>query len=102
MRARKNYEPFRRRFNPKSVFCASTSGSGFKTTTRLELVSFGGALDALDHFADAVHAAHGESLTDKIELLDAMFQLIDQDQPPLRLGRCGQETKSAAQTRTRS
>lgn len=52
----------------------------------LERLSFKGALDTLSHFAEAVHAAHGKPRR-QAELLDAMFQLIAQDQLPLRPGR---------------
>jgi hypothetical protein len=52
----------------------------------LERLSFKGALDTLIHFADAVHAAYGKPRR-QAHLLDAMFQLIAQDQLPLRPGR---------------
>ena len=52
----------------------------------LERLSFKGALDTLNHFADAVHSAHGKPRR-QAELLDAMFELIVQDQLPIRPGR---------------
>jgi len=52
----------------------------------LERLSFKGALDTLNHFANAVHAAHGKPRR-QTELLDAMFELIAQDRLPIRPGR---------------
>jgi hypothetical protein len=52
----------------------------------LERLSFKGALDTLNRFADAVHSAHGKPRR-QAELLDAMFELIVQDQLPIRPGR---------------
>ena len=52
----------------------------------LERLSFKGALDTLNHFADAVHAAHGKPRR-QTELLDAMFELIAQDQLTIRPSR---------------
>ena len=52
----------------------------------LKRLSFKGALDTLNHFADAVHAAHGKPRR-QTKLLDAMFELIAQDQLPIRPGR---------------
>ncbi len=52
----------------------------------LERLSFKGALDTLNHFADAVHAAHGKPRR-QTELLDAMFELIAQDQLAIRPNR---------------
>jgi hypothetical protein len=52
----------------------------------LERLSFKGALDTLNHFADAVHAAHGKPRR-QTEILDAMFQLIAHDQLTIRPSR---------------
>ena len=52
----------------------------------LERLSFKGALDTLNHFADAVHAAHGKPRR-QTELLDTMFEIIAQDQLPIRPSR---------------
>jgi hypothetical protein len=52
----------------------------------LERLSFKGAIDTLNRFADAVHSAHGKPRR-QAELLDAMFELIVQDQLPIRPGR---------------
>lgn len=52
----------------------------------LERLSFKGALDTLNHFADALHAAHGKPRR-QTQLLDAMFELIAQDRLPFRPGR---------------
>jgi hypothetical protein len=47
----------------------------------LERLSFKGPLDTLNHFADAVHSSRGKPRR-QAELLDAMFELIVQDQLP--------------------
>lgn len=52
----------------------------------LERLSFKGVLDTLNHFADAVHAAHGKPRR-QTELLDTMFEIIAQDQLPIRPSR---------------
>jgi hypothetical protein len=52
----------------------------------LERLSFKGALDTLNHFADAIHAAHGKPRR-QTGLLDAMFELIAQDQLSIRPAR---------------
>jgi hypothetical protein len=52
----------------------------------LERLSFKGTLDALGHFAEAIHAAQGKPRR-QAELLDALFELIAKDQLPVRPGR---------------
>ena len=52
----------------------------------LARLSFKGTLDTLRHFAEAIHAAHGEPHR-QAELRDAMFELIARDQLPVRPGR---------------
>jgi Transposase DDE domain len=52
----------------------------------LDRLSFKGALDTLNHFASAVHAAHGKPRT-QARLLDEMFESIAKDLIPLRPGR---------------
>jgi hypothetical protein len=52
----------------------------------LARLSFKGTLDTISHFAEAIHAAHGKPHR-QAELLDAMFELIAQDQLPYRPGR---------------
>ena len=52
----------------------------------LERLSFQGTLDALGHFAEAIHAAQGKPRR-QAELLDALFELIAKDQLPVRPGR---------------
>jgi hypothetical protein len=52
----------------------------------LERLSFKGTLDALGHFAEAIHAAQGKPRR-QAELLDTLFELIAKDQLPVRPGR---------------
>ena len=58
----------------------------------LERLSFQGTLDALTHFAEAIHAAHGKPHR-QAELLDAMFEAIAKDQLPFRPGRAEPRAK---------
>src|SRR5258708_12741029 len=59
----------------------------------LERLSFKGALDTLNHFANPVHAAHGKPRR-QTELLDAMFELIAHDRLPIRPGRSEPRAKN--------
>jgi hypothetical protein len=67
----------------------------------LERLSFQGTLDALNHFAEAIHAAHGKPHR-QAELLDAMFEAIAQDQLPFGPVAPSLEPKNAVPKLTRS